>query len=231
MSEPDGRLAAAGGGAAGAARGDARERLEAAEDPEEAIDVLHELAEIAKEVEAELERAQRDGRCVSADELRELVEGYLARARADAGAGALDEPMRYASGGGKRVRPVLASRRRGGGREPEPLLPAAAAVELVHSFSLVHDDLPALDDDDERRGRRASTPPTARRPPSSRATRCSREAFRLALSYPTPGRRARARRRDARDDRRPAARPHRAATTTSRELHRAEDRRALRGRR
>jgi geranylgeranyl pyrophosphate synthase len=37
--------------------------------------------------------------------------------------------------------------------DPEPALPAAAAVELVHTYSLVHDDLPAMDDDDERRGR------------------------------------------------------------------------------
>ena len=43
--------------------------------------------------------------------------------------------------------------RRGRRRGPERLLPAAAAVELVHSFSLVHDDLPALDDDEERRGK------------------------------------------------------------------------------
>ncbi len=57
-------------------------------------------------------------------------------------------------GGGKRLRPVLAwhSARAVGGRGPEAL-PAAAAVELVHAFSLVHDDLPAMDDDDVRRGR------------------------------------------------------------------------------
>src|SRR4029453_18721248 len=69
--------------------------------------------------------------------------------------GGLEEAVRYAlAGGGKRVRPVLClatAEAAGGG--PDDALDAAAALELVHSFSLVHDDLPALDDDDERRGR------------------------------------------------------------------------------
>ena len=63
--------------------------------------------------------------------------------------------MRYAlGGGGKRIRPVvcLATADAAGGRV-EAALPSALALELVHTFSLVHDDLPALDDDDERRGR------------------------------------------------------------------------------
>ncbi|HZW05920.1 MAG TPA: farnesyl diphosphate synthase [Phycisphaerales bacterium] len=57
-------------------------------------------------------------------------------------------------GPGKRLRPLLAWRscQAAGGGGPEAL-PAAAAVELVHGFSLVHDDLPAMDDDDLRRGR------------------------------------------------------------------------------
>lgn len=63
--------------------------------------------------------------------------------------------MEYATlGGGKRLRPVLvwmACEAVGG--EPERSLPAAAAVELVHAFSLVHDDLPSMDNDDLRRGR------------------------------------------------------------------------------
>jgi geranylgeranyl pyrophosphate synthase len=63
--------------------------------------------------------------------------------------------VRYAlAGGGKRVRPVLClATTEAAGGDPEQALPAAAALELVHSFSLVHDDLPALDDDLERRGR------------------------------------------------------------------------------
>ena len=63
--------------------------------------------------------------------------------------------MRYSLlAGGKRVRPVLAWRRpRGSAARPTDALPTALALELVHTFSLVHDDLPALDDDALRRGR------------------------------------------------------------------------------
>jgi geranylgeranyl diphosphate synthase type II len=56
--------------------------------------------------------------------------------------------------GGKRLRPVLAlAASEAVGAPPERALPVAAAVELVHTYSLVHDDLPCMDDDDERRGR------------------------------------------------------------------------------
>ena len=68
--------------------------------------------------------------------------------------GRLYEAMRYAAlGGGKRLRPflVLAGAKICGVAE-EPALRVGAAVELVHSYSLVHDDLPAMDDDDLRRG-------------------------------------------------------------------------------
>ena len=67
----------------------------------------------------------------------------------------LHEAMRYSVlGGGKRVRPLLvyASGELVGAAE-ETLDPIAAAVELIHAYSLVHDDLPAMDDDDLRRGR------------------------------------------------------------------------------
>jgi len=59
--------------------------------------------------------------------------------------------------GGKRLRPILAVQacRVVGGR-PEEVLPAAAAIEMIHTYSLVHDDLPALDNDDLRRGRASS---------------------------------------------------------------------------
>ncbi|MBP7147208.1 MAG: polyprenyl synthetase family protein [Acidobacteria bacterium] len=63
--------------------------------------------------------------------------------------------MRYSAlGGGKRLRPllVLAACRACGGDE-EQALPAALAVEMIHAYSLVHDDLPAMDDDELRRGR------------------------------------------------------------------------------
>jgi geranylgeranyl pyrophosphate synthase len=56
--------------------------------------------------------------------------------------------------GGKRLRPALAfAGAEAVGAAPECALPVAAAVELVHTYSLVHDDLPCMDDDDERRGR------------------------------------------------------------------------------
>jgi geranylgeranyl diphosphate synthase type II len=63
--------------------------------------------------------------------------------------------MRYSVlGGGKRLRPVLclmAAEACGG--DPGAALPAACALEMVHTYSLIHDDLPAMDDDDLRRGR------------------------------------------------------------------------------
>jgi len=65
------------------------------------------------------------------------------------------EAMRYAAlGGGKRLRPFLAMQSgRLFGIEPEMLARVAAAVECVHVYSLIHDDLPAMDDDDLRRGK------------------------------------------------------------------------------
>jgi geranylgeranyl diphosphate synthase type II len=90
------------------------------------------------------------------DDLRELVDRYLEGlrfSRADATAG-LDEAMRYSLlAGGKRIRPVLAlATARSIGLDPEGVLPAAAAIELIHTYSLIHDDLPAMDDDELRRG-------------------------------------------------------------------------------
>jgi geranylgeranyl diphosphate synthase type II len=56
--------------------------------------------------------------------------------------------------GGKRLRPALAlAAAEAVGASPERALPAAVAVELIHTYSLIHDDLPCMDDDDERRGR------------------------------------------------------------------------------
>ena len=68
----------------------------------------------------------------------------------------LQEAMRYSVlGSGKRLRPllVLLAAEACGGGPIEAALPAACAVELIHAYSLVHDDLPAMDDDDLRRGR------------------------------------------------------------------------------
>ena len=70
----------------------------------------------------------------------------------------IHEAMRYAVlGGGKRVRPILAiAAAEACGATIEPLLKSFAALELIHTYSLVHDDLPALDDDDLRRGRKTT---------------------------------------------------------------------------
>ncbi len=67
----------------------------------------------------------------------------------------LHQAMRYAAlGGGKRIRPLLVhAAGQLFGAEPARLDAAAVAVELIHAYSLVHDDLPAMDDDDLRRGR------------------------------------------------------------------------------
>ena len=92
------------------------------------------------------------------DALRDDVERYLERLRftgAVAGTAGLEEAMRYSLlAGGKRIRPVLAlSTARAIGVDPAGVLPLAAALELIHTYSLIHDDLPAMDDDDLRRGR------------------------------------------------------------------------------
>jgi geranylgeranyl pyrophosphate synthase len=91
----------------------------------------------------------------SPDELRALIEEHLDGLELSPALGGLEEIVRYAlKGGGKRIRPVLClATTEAAGGNPEDALDAAAAIELIHSFSLVHDDLPALDDDDERRGR------------------------------------------------------------------------------
>lgn len=67
----------------------------------------------------------------------------------------LHEAMRYSViGGGKRLRPLLALMcAQIGGTEDADALPAACALEFVHCYSLIHDDLPAMDNDDMRRGR------------------------------------------------------------------------------
>lgn len=67
----------------------------------------------------------------------------------------LVEAMRYVLlGGGKRIRPILVlATARELGAQDESSMPAALALEMIHAYSLAHDDLPALDNDDERRGR------------------------------------------------------------------------------
>jgi geranylgeranyl diphosphate synthase type II len=120
------------------------------------------------------------------DELRSLVETYLADLALPPELGDLAGPMRYAIGG-KLIRPVLClATAEAAGAEPEAALPAGVAVELVHSFSLVHDDLPALDDDDVRRGKPAVHVEFGETTAVLTGDALLVEAFRLSLSYPTP---------------------------------------------
>ncbi len=120
------------------------------------------------------------------DELRELVEGYLGELALTPELAPLEEPIRHGLGG-KRVRPVLClAAGEAVGAEPEPLLPAAASVELVHSFSLVHDDLPALDDDTERRGKPTVWAAYGEATAVLAGDALLGEAFRLALTYDSP---------------------------------------------
>lgn len=83
------------------------------------------------------------------DEILPPEEGPAAR---------LAQAMRYSVfAGGKRLRPALAMATcRAVGADDEPVLPFAGALELIHTYSLIHDDLPAMDDDDLRRGRPTS---------------------------------------------------------------------------
>jgi geranylgeranyl diphosphate synthase type II len=90
-------------------------------------------------------------------ELQEKVDAYLEALRfaAEPGTARLEEAMRYSLlAGGKRIRPVLAlATAEALGRPPDEVLPLAAAIEMIHTYSLIHDDLPAMDDDELRRGK------------------------------------------------------------------------------
>jgi len=101
--------------------------------------------------------AQRPAEGTYPDHLRVRVEAYLQDLRfSDASLTAgLEDAMRYSLlAGGKRIRPVLVlATARALRRDAEEVLPLAAAIELIHTYSLIHDDLPAMDDDDLRRGR------------------------------------------------------------------------------
>ncbi len=120
------------------------------------------------------------------EQLRGLVEAYLAGLAFAPELGTLEPAMRHALGG-KRIRPVLCLAAGDAiGARVENLLPAAAAVELVHSFSLVHDDLPALDDDRERRGAPSVWAHYGEATAILAGDALLAEAIRLALTYPTP---------------------------------------------
>jgi geranylgeranyl diphosphate synthase type II len=91
------------------------------------------------------------------EHLRLEVERYLESLTfgAQPASEGLVDAMRYSLlAGGKRIRPVLALATADAVGMPRPsLLPLAGAIELIHTYSLIHDDLPAMDDDDVRRGR------------------------------------------------------------------------------
>ena len=90
-------------------------------------------------------------------ELQEKVDAYLGELRfaAEPSTARLEEAMRYSLlAGGKRIRPVLSlATAEALDRAPEDVLPLAAAIEMIHTYSLIHDDLPAMDDDELRRGK------------------------------------------------------------------------------
>jgi geranylgeranyl diphosphate synthase type II len=121
------------------------------------------------------------------EQLRALVERYLDELALTPELGTLEAPVRHALGG-KRVRPVICLATADAlGLELGAIMPAAAAVELVHSFSLVHDDLPALDNDEERRGSPSVWAAYGEATAILAGDALAVEAFRLALSYPTTG--------------------------------------------
>lgn len=93
---------------------------------------------------------------VSRENFLRSFEQYFSKLLSDCG-GVTGEGMRYASlDGGKRIRPLcvyFGALSVGGNAEIDDILPLTATVELVHNYSLVHDDMPEMDNDDMRRGK------------------------------------------------------------------------------
>ena len=90
------------------------------------------------------------------NEKRELIDSYLKTYfTAASSPSVLHEAMKYSLfAGGKRVRPILAlASYEACGGDAKKIIPQAAALELIHTYSLIHDDLPAMDNDDLRRGK------------------------------------------------------------------------------
>jgi hypothetical protein len=158
-------------------RGTELERLAAADDVDgdSAVDLISELAELAR-------RSRPSSRRARTSPMRQLRSSRRRRRRTSA-----RSPSRPSSADsttspllarvGRQAHPAHAllavARRRTEQASSRRRLPAAAALELVHTFSLVHDDLPALDDDDERRGR----PEHARRVRRRRRALLARDAL------------------------------------------------------
>ncbi|HEY2600540.1 MAG TPA: farnesyl diphosphate synthase [Thermoleophilaceae bacterium] len=90
-------------------------------------------------------------------ELQRSVDDYLENLRfsEESTTGGLEEAMRYSLlAGGKRIRPVLAlATAEALGHSQDEVMALAGAIELIHTYSLIHDDLPAMDDDALRRGK------------------------------------------------------------------------------
>jgi geranylgeranyl diphosphate synthase type II len=122
------------------------------------------------------------------DELRALVEEALEQLELWPQLAGQRESARYAlvEMGGKRIRPVISlAVGEALDASPEEILPAALALELVHNFSLVHDDLPGLDGDEERRGKPSVWAAYGEGKAVLAGDALLAEAFRLACSYPT----------------------------------------------
>jgi geranylgeranyl diphosphate synthase type II len=121
----------------------------------------------------------------SPEELRALVEEYLESLAPWPQLHGQAESVRYSlTVGGKRVRPVIClAVAEAVGTTVEAALPAAASLELVHTFSLVHDDLPALDADDERRGQPSTWKQFGEAVGILAGDALLAEAFRLAATY------------------------------------------------
>ena len=151
------------------------------------VDLLAEFDAAAKDLIEAIDQAKRAGGGAAPDELearssRRRLEraGAPAPARRAAGVRALRARDGAASG----CRPVIClAVGEAVGAEPERLLPAARALELVHTFSLVHDDLPALDDDAERRGKPSALGAFGEGVAILAGDALLAEAFRLAPAY------------------------------------------------
>lgn len=94
---------------------------------------------------------------MTADEYKKIIEAYLSKSFSQRGLpyDGLLESMDYSlTAGGKRIRPMLTLEfARICGGDMERVLPVACAVEMLHTYSLIHDDLPCMDNDDLRRGK------------------------------------------------------------------------------